>query len=121
MRGSGGTSGGIPHFLIGAAMLFGAIWMFLDSVWVGTGHGYLSRYYGGSMLITLAPLGLGIFMLFLNSSNKIAWVVSGIGLLVIAVDVIGSLHFRMHLKLWQLVILMVFAIGGGALIMKSFK
>ena len=121
MRGAGGTDGGLSTFFVGAAMLIGAVWFFLDSVSVTMGRGYLGRYYGGSMLITMAPLMLGIFLLFLNSTNKIAWVVSTIGLVIIVLEVISTLRFHMHMKLWQWIILLIFALGGLALMVKSFK
>lgn len=122
IKGSGGSEGGISQFFMGCVMLVGSIWMLLDSTWVRVGHhGYLGRYYGGSMLITLAPLCLGIFMLFMNSKNKIGWIVSILGLGIVILEIISSLRFQMHMKSWQLILLLIGGIGGTALIIKSFR
>ena len=122
MKGAGGTEGGIGSFWLGAIMVVAAIWMFLDSVSVGTHrHGYASRYYGGSMLITMAPMTLGIFLLFFNSKNPIGWIVTGLGALLIGVEVVSTLRFHMHLKLWQWLLLLIFGIGGSGLIARSLR
>ena len=107
MRGAGGTDGGIGSFFIGAIMLVSAIWFFLDSVNVTTGRGYFGRYYGGSMLITTAPLMLGIFLLFLSSKSKAAWAITTIGFIIIVLEVISTLRFHMHMKLWQWILLLI--------------
>lgn len=122
MRGSGGSEGGVSTFFIGLIMLAGGCWLFLDAVWVDTASfGYFGRYVGGSTLIVLFPLILGIFLLFWNSSSKIGWVITGLGFLIIAAEVLSRLQFRMSMKLWHLVILLVLIFGGFGLIVRSFR
>ncbi|NTW48480.1 MAG: hypothetical protein HGB19_01860 [Chlorobiales bacterium] len=120
MKGAGGTEGGLGSFFIGVVMLGAGLWMLFDSIHVSSGYGLISRYYGGSGLITMGPLILGIFFLFFNSKNKIGWILSGVGLLLIITDVISSLQFFMHMKLWQLIVVLVFIFGGLGMTLRSF-
>lgn len=119
MKGAGGTEGGIGTFFVGVIMLGAGLWMLFDSIHVSSGYGMFSRYYGGSGLITMGPLILGIFFLFFNSKSKVGWIFSGLGLLLIITDVISSLQFFMHMKLWELVIVLVFIFGGLGLTARS--
>lgn len=120
MKGAGGTEGGLGSFFVGVIMLSAGLWMLFDSVHVSSGYGLLSGYYGGSTLITLAPLILGILLLFFNSKSKAGWILSGLGLLMIISDALSGLRFFMHMKLWQLVVVLVFTFGGLGLVLKSF-
>ena len=121
MQGAGGTEGGLGIFFIGAAMLLGGLWMFIDSIYVSTHYGILSRYYGGSSFITMAPLALGILLLFFNAERKTGWVVATIGLVIVLVDVLSGVRFVMHMKLWQWIIVLVFTVGGAGLLLRSFR
>ena len=107
-------------FFIGVIMLVAGLWMFFDSISVTTYHGYISRYYGGSSAITMAPLMLGIFLLFFSNKSKMGWVVLGVGIVLVAADVISGLRFFMHMKLWKWAVILVFIAGGLGLIMRSY-
>ncbi|MEM1095694.1 MAG: hypothetical protein AAF730_01130 [Bacteroidota bacterium] len=121
MQGAGGTEGGLGAFFVGAAMLLGGLWMFIDSIYVSTQYGILSRYYGGSSFITMGPLVLGILLLFFNAERKTGWIVAGIGLVIVLVDVLSGVRFGMHMKLWQWIIVLVFTVGGAGLLLRSFR
>jgi len=119
MKGAGGTEGGLKMFALGVILLGGGAWMFVDSVNVGTHHGIISRYVGGSSVITMFPLFLGIFLLLFSNTSKLAWSVTVAGLIIIAADVISGLRFHMHMRLWKWIILATCVFGGLGLIVRS--
>lgn len=121
MRGAGGSPGGLGSFGLGLLLFGGGIWLLLDAIHVRSAHGWLGRYTGGSMLITLAPLALGILLLFINSRNKFAWLLAVAGLAIVLLEAISGLRLDMRMKLWQLLILLVAVIGGLGLMIRSFR
>ncbi len=81
----GGTSGGLSHFLIGFALTFGGLYLFVSRVYVTSGFfsgghyggmfgGMFGGYgAGGSVGVVLVPFIVGIAALFANVRSKLGW------------------------------------------------
>jgi hypothetical protein len=137
MRGSGGTDGGIAEFVIGTVLTGAAVYLFFDSVRVGTGHpGFLSglisggggqgRGMGGlgettSSGILFIPFFLGIFSLFVNARQKWAWYLTYFGIAILAVEIFSRMRFFMETKLTHLMLMLTLLAAGVALIFRSYR
>ena len=135
MKGSGGTQGGIGMFFLGLCLAIGATWLFFDSVRVSTaGYGWVSgafhgwRGHGGggmmqttSMGIIFVPFFLGVLALFYNAKQKWAWVLTFLGVGIIAVEILSRLRFMMFMKTTHLIMMIVMFAAGCAFMLRSYK
>lgn len=118
----GGTSGGLGTFLAGSALAIVSAWFFVDAVRVTSfGNGWVSGYAGGSGGVVFLPLLVGVIGLFYNAKKIWPWLVSGLGVMIIAVEVLSSLRFFFNLKLSTLLIMLVSFAAGIGLILRSLK
>jgi hypothetical protein len=134
MKGSGGTQGGVGMFFIGLCLAIGATWLFFDSVRVGTaGYGWMSGAFhgwrgrgGGGMLettsmgIIFVPFFLGVLALFYNSKQKWAWILTTVGVGIIAVEILSRLRFMMYMKTSSLILMIVMFAAGCAFMLRSY-
>ncbi|MEM6279063.1 MAG: hypothetical protein AAF733_06265 [Verrucomicrobiota bacterium] len=127
----GGRPGGEIKFLIGALMTIAGVWLFFDSVKFTTGHmglisGGIARGRGGglmettSMGIVLLPLFAGIVALFFNSQMKWAWALSGIGIVILGVEVVSRFRPVMAIKGTHLFLLIILIAGGLGLMFRAY-
>lgn len=127
----GGRPGGEIKFLIGVVMLLAGVWLFFDSVQFTTQHGgILSRAIaqgrgGGlmettSMGILLVPLFAGVVGLFFDVRKPWAWVLTGLGLLVLGVEVVSRFRPVMAIKGTHLFLLIVLMAGGVGLMLRGY-
>jgi energy-coupling factor transporter transmembrane protein EcfT len=131
MRGAGGTNGGAGEFLIGLIMLCGGSYLLLNAMRVTSSFGMGSSLYsfnagGGSYSLTsgyiLIPLIFGIGMIFYNSKNIIGWVLSLGSLAGLIFGVITSVRISLQsMSMFDLSVILVLAIGGLGLLLKSLK
>lgn len=133
MRGSGGTDGGTKTFAIGVAMAIAAVYLFVDSVRVATGHsGAISGMLGGgrgggrmiettSMGIVFVPFFLGVFSLFVNASRKWAWGLTYIGMAILAIEVLSRVRFVIDTKLTHMLFMLVLFAAGCAFMFRSYR
>lgn len=126
----GGREGGEITFIIGLLLTGVGLWLFFDSVRITSGHGGffsgMMRGRGGgggghggggwrettSMGIILVPLFIGVVSLFFDARKLWAWVLTGIGVAILAIEIVS--RFRPHFE-WKAshAILMLVMIAGG--------
>lgn len=118
----GGTSGGLGLFAAGSALAAVSAWFFIDSVRVTTyGGGWMSGVVGGSTGVVFLPLAVGIIGLFYDARKTWPWIVTGIGAVILGLEIISRLNFFINLKLSHLLIMMVSFFGGIGLILRSIR
>tara|TARA_R110002096_G_scaffold14302_4_gene49859 strand:- start:60 stop:488 length:429 start_codon:yes stop_codon:yes gene_type:complete len=127
----GGRPGGEVKFLIGAALTVAGVWLFFDSVRFTTGHmgmisGAISRGRGGglmettSMGIVLVPLFIGVIALFFDVRKTWGWVLSGLGLLILGIEVVSRFRPIMAIKGTHLFLLIILIAGGLGLMFRAY-
>ena len=127
MTGAGGTEGGVGRFLIGLTMFVVGGYLFLNSIWVGSGFGFGSAVFGvGRFNVTtgmiLVPFIFGVGMLFYNAKNPISWLLTLGSLAALAFGVITSLSFRMRsMSAFELLTILVLLFGGLGLFLSSLR
>lgn len=124
----GGTEGGVILFFGGVVLAALAVWFFFDSVIVTTaGHGWLSGAIGGhrgggagntaSMGVLFVPLVLGLIILFYNAKSPAGWILTGLGVVILVIEILSRVRFAMSLKTTHLILMFVmFAAGIGMLL-----
>ena len=128
MRGSGGSEGGVGKFVVGCGLAGLAVYLFLDSVMVTAGTGWISgwmptTWWGitTSTGILFVPFVLGVIALFYDASKKWAWWLTYFGFGVIVVEILSRVHFMMQMKTTHLLLLLVLFGAGVGLILRSFR
>lgn len=131
LKGAGGSEGGCLMFLFGLSLAVLGVWLFFDSVRAETGHvGWISgafRRRGGgmgtttSMGVIFVPFFIGVLLLFYNSDLKIGWGLTGIGVLILAIEILSRIRFRMSMKTTHLLLLFIMIAGGLGLIIRSLR
>jgi len=133
MRGSGGTEGGTPLFLIGLALAGLGGYLFFDSVRVTTDVGLISGMMRGgrggghgawdttSMGILFVPFLIGVIALFYNAQRKWGWWMLYLGMAVLTVEILSRIRFFLNTKLTHLLAMMVLFGAGVGLILRSYR
>ncbi len=127
----GGTEGGSGIFLLGGGLVLMALgmYLFLDSVRVQTGHyGWMSGMIGRgsqgmettSMGIVFLPFLIGVGVLFFDAARKWAWWVSGLGLAVIAIEILSRIRFVLDMKTTHLLMILCMVAAGAGMALKAF-
>ncbi len=131
----GGRPGGEVKFLIGAVLTVAGVWLFFDSVRFTSGHmglisGAISRGRGGggggglmettSMGIVLVPLFIGVIALFFDVRKMWGWVLVGLGLIILGVEVVSRFRPIMAIKGTHLIMLIVLMAGGLGLMFRGY-
>ncbi|MFQ3250922.1 MAG: hypothetical protein ACI9O6_002762 [Glaciecola sp.] len=131
MNGAGGSSGGIGHFFIGLLMMCGGFYMLLNAITVTSQFGMDSRLYGfnafGSNIgitggMVLIPFIFGIGLIFYNSKNILAWVLTIGSVTALIFGVISTVKFSLRtMSSFDLIVILVLAVGGIGLFLRSLK
>jgi hypothetical protein len=131
MNGAGGSSGGIGHFFIGLIMMCGGFYMLLNAITVTSQFGLGSRLYGFSAFgsnigitggMVLIPFIFGIGLIFYNSKNIIAWVLTIGSITALIFGVISTVRFSLKtMSSFDLIVILVLAVGGIGLFLRSLK
>ena len=131
MSGAGGKSGGVGSFFIGLIMMCGGGYMLLNAIVVRSSFGMSSRMYGfnafGSNLgltggTILIPMIIGIGIIFYNSKNILGWVLALGSLGALVFGVISSVHIGLRtMSIIDLIIILVLAVGGLGIFLRSLK
>lgn len=127
MQGAGGTSGGIGQFFIGLAMMVIGFYLLLNAITVtssfGLGYGLYS--WGGYSVtsgMVMFPFIFGIGIVFYNSRNPIGWLLSIGAIVALIAGVIASIRFNFRsMSAFDLITILVLAIGGLGLFLRSLK
>jgi hypothetical protein len=131
MKGAGGTSGGVGTFFIGLIMMIGGFYLLLNAISITSNFGLGRHLYnisgmGGNYSITsgmvMIPFIFGIGLIFYSSRNIIGWVLALGAITALIFGVISSIHFNLRsMSAFDLIVILVLAIGGLGLVLKSFK
>ncbi|MBU2706390.1 hypothetical protein KCM76_10355 [Zooshikella marina] len=131
MRGAGGTNGGVGQFLIGLIMMCAGFYMLFNAIMVNSSFNMGMRLYGANLFggqfnitsgMVMVPFIFGIGMLFYNAKNFIGWLLTLGSLTALIFGVISSIHFTMRsMTAFELITILVLAIGGLGLFLRSFK
>ena len=98
------------------------LYFFLDSVRVSTGQfGSISGWIGGgrqgmqttSMGVIFVPLLIGLAALFYDASKRWAWILSGLGLAIIIIEMVSRIQFVMNMKSTSMLIMIVLVAAGA--------
>ena len=130
-RGAGGTPGGEGSFIIGLVMMGSGFYLLLRSIDVSNSFslatslyqmpmmGYTASITGGMLLI---PFIFGIGMIFYNAKNLIGWILAVGAVSAMIIGVLAGLRFSLHsMSLFDLLIILVLAIGGLGLFLSSMR
>ena len=119
MKGAGGTPGGLGSFLVGAAMVVGGGYLFLQHVTVSSGWmlwGY--NAFG----LSLVPLLIGVAILFFNGKSIPGWLLTGAGLIIILAGILANMqiYFR-STTLFDTLLMLGLIAGGVGMVARSLK
>jgi hypothetical protein len=123
LRNVGGTSGGLPWFVGGLAMLAVGIYLLFQQVDVHGGYwGGRAGGRGTSFGLSLVPLLVGVGILFFDGKSKPGWVLAGLGALIIIAGIVANLqiHFRTT-TLWDTLLILILIAGGIGAIVRSVR
>ena len=124
----GGHEGGEGYFLGGVALIIAGLYFFMDSVYVSTGQygaisGMIGRGRGGmettSMGIVFLPFLIGVGVLFYDVSKRWGWVLAGLGLAMIVIEMVSRIHFRMEIKSSTFLLMFCFIAAGAGLAIRG--
>ena len=131
MRGSGGTEGGLGKFAIGFCLSALATYLFFDSVKVTTGgRGLVSGLFGyghggswetTSMGIIFVPFFLGVVVLFYDARLWWGWVLTYVGIGVLAIEILSRIQFWFQMKSTHLLGMIVLFAAGVGLMLRSYR
>ena len=124
---SSASSGSLMQFLVGLILLGAGLFWIFQSVSVSTGYGYGYLFGIGGVHIpggtVIIPLLIGILMLFLMEKKIYGWIVIAIGVAIILLSVIMSvhLHFRGGSLFNYIMMFSLTLVGGGLVLKNLFK
>ena len=124
----GGKDGGEGLFLGGLALMIAGLYFFLDSVKVSSGQfgaisGMIGRGRQGmettSMGIVFVPFLIGVGVLFYDSAKRWAWWLSGLGLVLIVIEMMSRIRFVMEIKTSTLLLMFILIAAGAGLVARA--
>lgn len=119
-RNAGGTPGGLGEFLSGLAMAVAGGYLLTNQVSVTSGYWRLGGY--NAFGLSLAPLIIGVGMLFFNGRSLVGWLLTIAGIIIIFAGIITNLdiYFR-ETSLFNTIIMLVLLAGGIGLVARSLR
>jgi hypothetical protein len=120
MKGAGGTSGGVGHFLIGLALAVAGGYLLTNQVTVTSGF---QTWFGPHTFgLSLLPLVVGVGILFFDGKSVLGWLLTGAGTIIIFLGVLMNLRIYFEpTSLFNTVIMLVLLAGGLGLIARSLR
>ncbi len=127
----GGSPGGEVKFLVGVVLSALGVWLFFDSVHFTSGHGglitnTLGRTGAGgwvepaSMGVLFVPLFLGVLALFFNASQRWAWILTGLGVVFLGIEIVSRFRPFFAVKATHLFIMILLIAGGLGLMLRGY-
>lgn len=120
-RGAGGTSGGVPMFLLGVAMAAAGAFFLTSRVVVHT-NGW-GRFWGFSGFgISLIPLLIGVGFLFYDGRSLIGKLLTFVGVVIIFAGILLNLDiYFQQTPLFATLMMLVLLAGGVGLVLRSLR
>lgn len=120
-RGAGGTSGGVPMFLLGVAMAAAGAFFLTSRVVVHT-NGW-GRFWGFSGFgISLIPLLIGVGFLFYDGRSWIGKLLTFVGVVIIFAGILLNLDiYFQQTPLFATLMMLVLLAGGVGLVLRSLR
>ena len=107
------------QFFLGFIMLGGGIYWAMNMFEVRWSFGWRIGNWDMTAGVMLVPLLIGIFLLFLLDKKVIGGVVCSIGIIIIIIAMINSIHFTATAhSAWTYVLAFGFIFAGGGLVAK---
>ena len=72
------------------------------------------------MGIVFVPFLIGVGVLFFDAQKLWAWILSGVGLLVLVIEILSRIRFRMDTKVTHLLLILVMIAAGAGLLAKAY-
>ena len=123
LRDVGGTRGGFPTFIFGLCMTVAGAYLLLNQVQVHGGYfTFGGLAYGTSFGLSLLPILIGIFLLFVNGKSLVGRILTVGGGVIVLVGILVSLqiHFQ-PTSLYNTLVILVLLFGGLGLIFRSLR
>ncbi|MEM6432003.1 MAG: hypothetical protein AAF708_22380 [Deinococcota bacterium] len=126
-RGAGGTSGGIPQFFIGLAMMIVGGYLLLNAIRVSHNFGLGSVLYringvgvtGGMVLI---PFIAGVVIIFYDSRKIFGWILMIGAVASLIFGVISTIQFRLNsMSAFDLLLILILLFGGVGLFLGALN
>lgn len=113
-----------PNFFIGIGLLGIGLFLFFNQLTVSSSWFSYSMFRVGGFGIsngwTVIPLVIGIVMLFNNTKSIVGKVLATLGVLLILVSIVTTVHIRLsRTSLFSYIVMLTFIVGGANLIFKS--
>ncbi len=109
-------------------MMCGGFYLLLNAIVVSSSFGLSTRLFGvgagygitgGMMLI---PLMIGIGMLFYNAKSFLGWMIAIGSFAALIAGVVASVNMNLRtMSAFELIVILVLAIGGLGLFLRSLK
>ncbi|SHO44695.1 hypothetical protein [Anaerocolumna xylanovorans] len=110
----------LVEFIVGLAMLVVGLYLFTQRVSVSSNFFSSGVYYGSVSIPTGAvfiPFIVGIIMVFAKPESFVSKLVAGLGVLIILVSIIMSVHMRLEtISLYEWILYLVSIFGGLGLL-----
>ncbi len=120
MKGAGGTQGGVAQFFIGLALAVGGAYLLTQRVTVTSG--FWSLFGGHTFGLSLLPLVVGAGVLFYDGKNRLGWVLTVIGVLIVFLGILLNLRIYFEpTSLFDTLLMLVLLAGGIGLVARSLR
>jgi hypothetical protein len=119
----GGTPGGFTTFVAGICMTGAGGYLLLNQVQVHGGYFMFGGLpYGTSFGLSLVPILIGVFLLFVNGKSVLGWILTGAGGAIVLAGILMSLqiHFQ-PTSLYNTLVILVLLFGGLGLVFRSLR
>lgn len=120
LRNPGGTGGGLGMFIFGLVLAAGGGYLLLDRVQVTSTSWRLWGVSGFGL--TLVPLLLGVFLLFVNGRSIIGWLLTVAGAAFIFFGILTNMDiYFARTSLFETLLMLIMFVGGLGLIARSLR
>jgi uncharacterized protein len=120
IEGAGGTPGGLGTFVAGLAMVIAGGYLLLTRVTVTSGGWYFYGY--NAFGLSLAPLLLGIGVLFFNGRSLLGWFLTAAGAIIIVIGILANLQIYFQRgSLFDTLVMFGLIAGGIGLVARSLR
>jgi hypothetical protein len=120
IEGAGGTPGGLGTFAAGLAMVIAGGYLLLTRVTVASGGWYFYGY--NAFGLSLAPLLIGIGVLFFNGRSLLGWFLTSAGAIIIVVGILANLQiYFQRSSLFDTLVMFGLIAGGIGLVARSLR